>query len=267
MRVSLAMIVLVAFTSRVSADTEETTSRFSGSVGIGIATLRDYEGGGKTRGLGAPLLNIKASTRFGAFALNQQGLSWTPIDTGILRTGLLATYDIGRTDDRPSDANYRPGSTYLRGMGNIDGTPELGGFIGWTFAKLAADLSVRHAVGSQGHDGTLADISLSMPVYSGTALQLVAKPSATWADAQYTQTYFGVTVAQATSSRFPIYSAGSGIKSVQLDLTASYALTARWSAIAMMSYVSLVGDAADSPIVQNSGYPQFALFVARTFGQ
>jgi MipA family protein len=267
MRPGLSMMILIASTSSIAAGAAERSSGFSGSLGVGVASMRDYLGGRETRVEPAPLVTLQMPTRFGAFALDGKGLSWTPLDTGAFRAGVLASYDAGRTDEDPANSTYRPGSDYLRGMGDIDGAPAAGGFVQWTVGTVTADLSMRRVLGSRGRNGALADLSASLLIYSTSKLQLVAKPGMTWADTRYTQTYFGVTREQAGSSRFPIYRAGAGIQSAQLDLIAIYALTAHWSVMTLASYHRLLGDAADSPIVQDRSSPQFAAFIVWTFGK
>jgi outer membrane scaffolding protein for murein synthesis (MipA/OmpV family) len=268
MRLCLAMMILIASASSVAAaGAEERTSGFSGSLGIGVASLHDYAGGGETRAQPAPLVTLQKPTRFGVYALDTKGLSWTPLDMGTFRAGVLASYDAGRTDEDPANSNYRPGSDYLRGMGDIDGAPVAGGFFGWTSRSVTTDVSIRRILGGRGRGGVLADLSATIPIYSTSRLQLAAKPGATWANTRHTQLYFGVTPQQAGSSLFPIYQAGAGIQSAQIDFIAAYALTSRWSVMTLATYYRLVGDAADSPIVQERGYPQFAAFIVWTFGK
>ena len=143
MRPSLSMMILIASASSIAIGAEERISGFSGSLGIGVASLHDYVGGGETRVQPALLGTLQQRTRFGTFALDTKGLSWTPLDTGTFRVGVLASYDAGRTDEEPANINYRPGSDYLRGMGDIDGAPVAGAFVGWTLGTVTADLSVR----------------------------------------------------------------------------------------------------------------------------
>lgn len=263
MRPYLAIIVLVSSYSPIASHAGESAPRFSGNLGIGLASLQEYVGGGRARVDVASLIDVEMSTRLGTFALDQTGLSWSVVDTDAVRAGIFASYDPGRGTDS-NNSSYRPGSSYLRGMGEIDATAEAGAFVGWTLGNVTTELSVRRALG--GHDGTLAELSAGIPIYTGARLHLTIESSATWADTNYSRTYFGVTAEQAARSRFTAYQAGSGIQSAQLDLLASYSLTPRWSVLAMASYYSLIGDAADSPIVQKSRYPEFATFLVWNFG-
>ena len=268
MRVNLSVAALALLAAPLCFSEDDGASRFSGTLGLGVAAIRDYEGGGKSRTGLASLVSIEAATRLGTFALGDDGLSWTPIDGDALRAGLLVGYDPGRTSSNRTGGDYRPGSSFLKGMGDVAGTPEAGAFIGWDFGDHAAvNLSVLHGVGDKGHGGTLVAIDATVPIHSGESLQLALQPGIAWTDADYAQTYFGVTPAQAAASGFAIYRPQAGLKSAQLDLVATYALTPRWSVMATASYHRLMGDAENSPIVQRSGYTEFGAFVAWNFGR
>lgn len=268
MRVNLSVAALALLTAPLCFSQDDGASRFSGALGLGVAAIRDYEGGGKSRIGAASLVSIEAATRVGTFALGDDGLSWTPIDAGALRAGMLVGYDPGRTSSNRTAGDYRPGSSFLKGMGDVAGTPEAGAFIAWDFGDHeAVNLGVRHGVGDRGHGGALVEIDATVPIHSGESLQLALQPGIAWTDADYAQTYFGVTPAQAAASGFAIYRPQAGFKSAQVNLVATHALTPRWSVTAIVSYHHLMGDAANSPIVQQRDYAELGAFFAWNFGR
>ncbi|MEM7276795.1 MAG: MipA/OmpV family protein [Pseudomonadota bacterium] len=63
------------------------------------------------------------------------------------------------------------------------------------------------------------------------------------------QTDFGITDSQSLASGFPVYTAGGGLKSLGLGLSAEYQLSDRWFLVATADFERLLGDVADSPIV------------------
>lgn len=77
--------------------------------------------------------------------------------------------------------------------------------------------------------------------------------TATWADGDYTQSYFGVSDLQASRSRYDRFDAGAGIADVGLDARLNYAFTDHWLLFGSVGYSRLTGDAADSPIVDKEG--------------
>ena len=62
--------------------------------------------------------------------------------------------------------------------------------------------------------------------------------------------FFGVSAAQSINSGLPEYRPDAGFKDVYVGATASIDLTDRWTLLLMGRYSRLVGDAADSPIVE-----------------
>lgn len=67
------------------------------------------------------------------------------------------------------------------------------------------------------------------------------------------QTYFGVTPGQATTSKAGLaaYSPDAGIKDVYVEVGGEIALGERWLLKPGGRYGRLLGDAADSPIVES----------------
>tara|TARA_R110000868_G_scaffold391354_1_gene661301 strand:+ start:171 stop:518 length:348 start_codon:yes stop_codon:yes gene_type:complete len=75
----------------------------------------------------------------------------------------------------------------------------------------------------------------------------------TWADDDYTQSFFGIDAGQSLRSGYREYNAEAGFKDVSLSLGISYAVTENWNVTGMVGYSRLIGDAADSPIVDEQG--------------
>lgn len=101
------------------------------------------------------------------------------------------------------------------------------------------------------------DVSISASGSFGT--------SATWASEDYADAFFSVTPQGAAASGLAPFEAGSGIKDVGLNVAATYALTDRWGLVATGSTSFLVGDAADSPIVDAGSSVQFFGGVALSY--
>ena len=67
------------------------------------------------------------------------------------------------------------------------------------------------------------------------------------------QGYFGVTDAQAARSGLTRFDSKSGIKDAGIYVKVSYALSQQWQIDGQLGYWQLLNDAADSPLVNNSG--------------
>jgi MipA family protein len=93
-------------------------------------------------------------------------------------------------------------------------------------------------------------------------------PRASFASRDYIETYFGVTPAEAARSALTAYAPGGGFKGVGGELTTRYEFMPQWNVIGVVTYERLIGDAADSPIVQvgNENQFTFKLGITHTFG-
>jgi len=155
-------------------------------------------------------------------------------------------YEGGRDQD-DSDA--------LKGLGDMDiGAVAVAG-IAYTLGpvELSAEIE-RDLTGDR--DGTTATLGAE---YSAMAFRnrtrFAIGPYVTWADEDYMQNSFGISGAQAASSQknYSPYTAESGIKDVGLSASVSHAVTDHISVMLGAKYARLLGDAADSPLVDQEG--------------
>jgi outer membrane scaffolding protein for murein synthesis (MipA/OmpV family) len=87
---------------------------------------------------------------------------------------------------------------------------------------------------------------------------VVQKPSdmvavssdAVWSNGPSEQTYFGIDSAQAATSGLPVYSPSRGFSRVDVKVSCDHRLNDKWSVRSAVGVGDLVGDAANSPIVQ-----------------
>jgi outer membrane scaffolding protein for murein synthesis (MipA/OmpV family) len=75
----------------------------------------------------------------------------------------------------------------------------------------------------------------------------------TWATARYMKSFFGITQAQSLASGLPTFRAGTSLKDVSLSVLGSFDLSRHWSIFSDVGYKRMLGDAADSPLVQLRG--------------
>jgi outer membrane scaffolding protein for murein synthesis (MipA/OmpV family) len=84
-------------------------------------------------------------------------------------------------------------------------------------------------------------------------LTVAGNLSTTWASESYMSDYFGVDSADARRSGLDRHNADAGIKDVSLGLSLGYDITPNWQVSLLGRYARLLGDAADSPIVDDVG--------------
>ncbi len=207
-----------------------------------------YEGSDQYKASALPLLMINyrdlvflRGTTLGVNAFTAQGVR--PGDK--LQIGPLLNYRFGRDESDSDD---------LRGMGDIDGAVELGGFVNYGFGPWSAGLTVLRDV-SDSHDGLTAKFSGGHRLPLGPKWMLRSEFFATWADENYNKAFFGVTAAQSARSGLRQYQPDGGFKDAGVTLDLDYRLTEKWSLTGRAGYKRLLGDVADSPLVKDRGTP------------
>jgi outer membrane protein len=153
--------------------------------------------------------------------------------------GPLAGYNLGRDEDDDD---------HLEGLGDVDGGVVAGAFVGYKIGSVLFDASFHNTFGDDG--GYLIRLGAEVERPISQRLQLTARIGATYADDDYMQNYFGVSAGQSADSGFDQFDAESGFKDVFAEVGVKAQLDSRWEARASVRYSRLVGDAADSPIVE-----------------
>ena len=181
----------------------------------------------------------------------------TPKDRFVLSTSL--GYFGGRDQD-DNDA--------LKGLGDLEG--------GAT-AKLSADYQFQNfgASFTAGQDlsgdrqGTTINAGLRYTVALGSLkTQMTFGTSTTWADDNYMDNVFGISATQAASSTFAysVYTAASGFKDVGVNVAVRHFFNRNIGIMGQVAYKQLLGDAADSPIVDGQGSAgQFSALVGMSY--
>ena len=207
------------------------------SLGLISGLAPDYEGSNDYKFSYGP--NIAASWRDTVFYKGKT-LGVNLIRNKKFKAGL----NLSLTSGRDEDDNDK-----LEGLGDVDGSTEVGGFVSYRKDSYRLRAEIRQDVDS-GHEGALVELT------GGTALpfvnqKLLVALGMTWASDDYMESFFGVDSQQSVNSGLRQYKADAGIKDVKVKMTAGYKITNRWRTGAIIEFKRLVGDAADSPIVDD----------------
>jgi outer membrane protein len=180
-----------------------------------------------------------------AVSFGQDGLSLYWHDNN-LRIGGGVTYDGGRPDHEDGSI-LSSGDNRLMGLGNIDGSVGLRGFVSYKLGPVYIDSSVLKYIGPQ-NKGVQVNLGASAPV--SLATQLIIRPHVelTGADDNYMRTFFGVSPIQASRSIFPQFNASAGLEDVSGGLTVVYFLSQRWFVGADATATQYLDQAEKSPI-------------------
>jgi len=220
-------------------DTEPEKKDWRFSLGAIVGVRPDYEGSDDYEFAWAP--DIKISWRD---TIVLQGRSLRAVyRKGGLKLGPLIALESGR-DDGDNNA--------LRGLGDIDTGLSGGAFLTYeVIERLTLETEFRQEFAG-GHGGALWDFGVGLrlpfekPVIKGYA-------GATYASDDYMEEFFGVNAVQSANSGQPVFGADGGVKNVTMSLSTGFDIDESWVIGGRVIYGYLLGDAADSPIVDRNG--------------
>lgn len=228
----------------------EDLTRWNVVIGAGPMIAPVYEGSADFQVTPLPLV----SASFGEqVTVDPRGLSLTLVNDGALSFRLRAGYDLGRDEDA---------SDRLTGLGDIAPGAVLGGTLAYRIGPVELRSSVGHIFG--GSDGTIGDIGAEIGGRYGPVL-LATGASAIWGDSKYMSANFGITPAQSARSGLPAYAISTGFRRVEADASATYLASEHWALRARITLGTLIGDAADSPVVEDKLQPSAMLTLGYRF--
>jgi len=252
------MVVVLVLPARLAwaEDAEEKRKDWNISLGAGVVSLPEYPGSGSNETRALPLVNV----RYKRFFLGGAPGSGSPAGLGAYlyenrswNIGVVVSGDVQKPREESDDAR-------LRGLGDIDGTARAGLFASYRLGRFSLRGSASSDVGGKGQ-GTIASLDAEATFRPLPKLTLSAGPGVTWGNRSYMQKFFGIDADQAARSGFAPYAADSGASLARLSFGAQYELTPQWSLGSRITAARLLGDAADSPIVEDKNQNTFALFV------
>ena len=193
---------------------------------------------------------LKTGKGLGAYLLRSEGAR----EYGI---GIALGLEGGRDED---DAKEQ-----LDGLGDLDDTIEARIFAEGGIGPVDIELELAQGLG--GHEGFRAELGASMDYAFNDNLMVEAGPGIAFADSNYMESFYGITAAQANrSTRYSTaYEAGSGFESAGFEAGMTYQFNKHWVARGVAEYTWLLGDASDSPVVDDDGFMSFGALVAYRF--
>lgn len=240
------------------------TGPWNVTLGLGGGVTPNFEGASNYHATPIPFGNISYSSRgfagtegtegtdayatqaggvdiglLGVF-VGAQGLGVNLLRVGGFRAGALLGYGGGRSESDDS---------HLNGLGSIDGSIQMGGFARYRWNAFEVRAQIRQAVTH--NNGLVGNVGVTYTFRPIDRLSVNIGPQVVFADSSYMEKYFGVTAAQSQASGLRTYSAGGGIKDVGLGMRSTYALDQHWIVFGIANVSEIVGDAANSPIVQS----------------
>ena len=247
-----ACVGLVAFglPAVASADGHASgNSELSGTVFLGAGVSNEYEGSEDFEPL--PLFGGRLQYEGYYAQLIGTGVKVNVLNSQRFNFGPILNYRFGRDDDVENTAVSR--------LDEVDDSFEAGLFARMNFRPNS---TTRHRAGievdfrqdiSDGHEGFLFTIGADYSTPIGERWDLGFDLSTTYASDDYMQSFFGVNAAGSARSGLRQFDAEGGFKDVSFAISPSYSFNESWGVFGRLQYSELLGDASDSPIVDDEG--------------
>lgn len=154
-------------------------------------------------------------------------------------------------------------SDRLLGFGHIDAGLVLGGFGAYNLGPAKFTASYHRQVTDD--VGGLIRLRADTILPISNSVKFLAGIGTNYADDEYMRVHFGVDAAQSAVSvaRLGVYDANAGFKNVFVGAGLEYEFSERWTAKLYGEYSRLIGDAADSPVIETKD--QFSGLFAITY--
>lgn len=218
-------------------------AELSGSVGLGVGTVPDYEGSEDYETVPLPILRLNwGSGRYAELIGGRAKMDLLRSEKWEL--GPVLNVRRGRDDDVDNRVVSR--------MREIDEALELGVFAKWLIGSWFIESTFLTDVSDE-HDGSILELATGFEWDWRDDFSFTATLFATFADDDYMATYFGVDRRDSRRSLFLPYEAEEGIKDAGISFAGQYRISDSWSLLGSVKYSQLLEDAEDSPLVDVAG--------------
>ena len=212
------------------------------SIGLGAATAPEYEGSDDNQFYVLPYLSLRFANHM-SVDLIANTLKANLIPSPTFRLGPIAQY-IGERDNVDNNKVDK--------LDKVDASFMLGGFAELEVDHFMASIEAMKDV-ADGNDGSIVRLRVGYKIPFNKTWILSITAYTTWADDDYMSAYFGIDQKNSLKSGLKEYDADSGFKDVGITVPLLYNASAHWSFMGVVGYKRLIGDAADTPIVDDEG--------------
>lgn len=225
-----------------------------GTLSAVVVAGTAYQGSDKRRTLVLPVLDYQWVN--GWFAGLSNGIGYNFSGSPQMQYGLRLTADLGRKENR---------ANALHGMGDIDAAAEGGAFFNYSLSpSLFVTSSMRYGAGVN-RNGLVVDIGAGYSTAFASRWRLGVGTAITMANADYMQSYFGVTPAQSTTSGYVAYKPSAGARDVRANIALTYSVDRRTAVTTALSASNLLNVARDSPLARRRTAASGVLAVSYAF--
>lgn len=218
--------------------------------GVGAAVRPEYQGSDDYEIQPVPIFDIRYG-RF--FAITGEGIGFNVIETPTFTAGASVDWMQGYD-----------GGDVARGVHDVD--DEMGGrlFMAAQLNGAAVSIAATQAV-TDTDRGLLLNADIAYPIEATDRLTIAPSLGITWANEKYMDGYFGINASESAASGLSQYEPADGFKDVSFRISVGYRLTDSISANGSVGVTHLLGEAADSPIVEEETQPTALFGLTYTF--
>jgi outer membrane scaffolding protein for murein synthesis (MipA/OmpV family) len=220
-------------------------------VGAGVMYAPKFEGSDEFELVPIPMISATFGDRV---TVDPGGLAVDVLQSNGFKLTLKGGFEMGGRDEDDSP--------HLKGLGDIDAGGVIGAHLSYEIGPLELYASVDKTIG--GSDSLLGQVGANVS-HQVDRFLLSAGASATFADDNHMESYFGVTAAQSVRSGLAQFDASAGLKRLDIEASVTYMATENWIIRGQTGVGFLTGDAKDSPIVQDDVQPSAMLIVGYKF--
>jgi outer membrane protein len=226
------------------------------TIGVGAGWVPDYEGSDDYRGIPA----VFARGRVAGFSFTTRG---TYLYVDAIRGNGGMDFNLGPIVGVRMNRSGDVKDGAVDKLPELDAAIEAGIFAGVTWHGLTNpydNLSLRVDVltdVSGAHKSTLVSPTIDFGTPLSKTFYIGASASMDWAGGGYAEYYYSISPLEGAIAGLPAYDADGGLKSWRLGMVANQSitgdLTGGISLFGTAGYSHLLGDFADSPIVDDRG--------------
>jgi outer membrane scaffolding protein for murein synthesis (MipA/OmpV family) len=211
-----------------------------GHAGLAVASTPRYLGSDQRHTRVLPLLDYQ--WRNGWFAGTGNGIGFNFSRDAALQVGLRLTADLGRKERR---------SPALRGLGDVDGRAEFGGFLNYRPTPHLLLSSALRAGSGEDRKGLVLDLGATQSVALAPALHASLGLGLTLANREHLQSHFGIRPEQAARSGYAAFTPKAGLRDLRATLGLGWKMAPSTGLHLGLSGQLLQGDAEKSPLTRD----------------
>ncbi len=224
------------------------------SVGGGLIVAPAFVGARTYSLLAVPDIRVTYKDLF--FANVRDGIGYALVNVGGWRIGPVVSYAFSRSEKKGGSIFQVAGSgtSALQGMGDVDGTVSLGGFVEYSLKPYKIQLHLHKGV--TGHEGFTAEGRAGyggVLTYNGPPVIYSFGPHIKFGDQKFTNAYWGISPEQSARTGLEQYHAAAGITAYGVNAFVLMPLTKAVSISAIAGFDRLAPVVADSPLVRVRG--------------